>query len=165
MKQTIIILIIFIGVLFALFSTTSFKQSKVVVQNNISKQAIEIKPDQHSDRYCNMPIKEIDYSGQAILTNGDTLFFDDIGCMVLWLEEQKNNEQIILWIWAKDTNEYINAREAWYHLGENTPMHYGFGAYKKHQANRIDFKECKLKILRGETMKNPKIKGEILGNN
>ncbi len=166
MKQTIIILGIFIAVLFALFSTTDFKQSKVVVQNNINKTPIPIKANEHSDRYCNMSITDIDYSAQAILTNGDTLFFDDIGCMVMWLEEQKKDkDQITLWIWAKDTKQYIDAKKAWYFLGEDTPMHYGFGAYTKKQNGFIDFKDCQFKILRGETMKNPKIKGEILGNN
>ena len=160
-KNIIIILGLFGLLVFGLFSTTNFKKSIVVAQNNISKKPILIKPNQYTDRYCNMNIKDLRYSAQAILHNNDTFFFDDPGCMISWLKEQSNSEDIILWVWARDIDKYINAKDAWYTMTENTPMKYGFGAYSMQKDNMIDFNTLQLKIYRGETMQNHRIQKGI----
>lgn len=164
-KKLLIIFIFFILLVVILFSTSSFEQSKVVVQNNHNKQPIEMIPNQYTDRFCNMKIEDISYSAQVVLQNNDTLFFDDIGCLILWLNEQTNQDKIILWVWAKDTNQYIDARKAWYSLTERTPMHYGFGAYFKKQNHYINFDTMRDKMLKGITMANPKVRKKLLGNN
>jgi len=163
-KKTLIIFTFFIILVTILFSTTNFERSTVVHQNNYTKQPIIITPNKYKDRFCNMTIKEITYSAQSILPNKDTLFFDDIGCLVLWLEEQKSKNDIVLWVWAKDINKYINARKAWYSLTEKTPMNYGFGAYKVKKDQYIDFDTMSAKMLKGETMANPKVRKQLLGN-
>ena len=84
--------------------------------------------------------------------------------MVLWLEEQKSKNDIVLWVWAKDINKYINARKAWYSLTEKTPMNYGFGAYKIKKDQYVDFDTMSAKMLKGETMANPKVRKQLLGN-
>ena len=165
LKKILIIFSIFTILIIILFSTSSFKQLTVVTQNNHTKQPIQIKSSQYKDRFCNMTIKDITYSAQVVLPNNDTLFFDDIGCLVLWLKDQPNKEKIVLWVWAKDVNRYIDAKKAWYSLIESTPMHYGFGAYKIKQTNYINFDTMNNKMLQGNTMANPKIRKELLGNN
>ncbi len=165
LKKSLIIFSIFTILIFILFSTTSFEQSTVVVQNNHKKEPISITPHKYKDRFCNMTIEDITYSAQVILANNDTLFFDDIGCLVLWLKDQPNQEKIVLWVWAKDTNKYINAKKAWYSLTEQTPMHYGFGAYTNKQTHYINFDTMSDKMIQGITMANPKIRKELLGNN
>ncbi|MCK5110498.1 MAG: hypothetical protein KAQ94_03180 [Arcobacteraceae bacterium] len=168
-KKISIIFVFFILLVIILFSTSSFEQSTVVVQNNHTKQPISITPDKYKDRFCNMTIKDVTYSAQVVLENEDTLFFDDIGCLVLWLQEQSKTslekDKIVLWVWAKDENKYIDARQAWYSLTERTPMHYGFGAYKTKQNNYINFATMTNKMLQSHTMANPKIRKELLGNN
>ena len=161
-KKIIIIISFFIILLLLLFSTTDFKQSIVVSQDNNSKNAIIMKSNQYTDRYCNMSIDDISYSAQAILPNDDTFFFDDAGCMILWFNDQKSQENIVLWIWARDTNKYINAKKAWYSTTENTPMEYGFGAYEKNKPQLISFKKMQLKVLRGETLQNLIIRKKLL---
>jgi hypothetical protein len=42
-------------------------------------------------------------------------------------------------------------------------MNYGFGAYEQKQDGFISFEEMSLKVLRGETLRNPAYKKEILG--
>ena len=165
LKKLLIIFSIFIVLVLILFSTTSFEQSIVVVQNNHKKEPILITPHKYKDRFCNMTIEDTTYSAQVVLENEDTLFFDDIGCLVLWLNEQSNKEKIVLWVWAKDTNKYIDAKKAWYSLTDSTPMHYGFGAYKTKQNHYINFDIMSDKMLQGITMANPKIRKELLGNN
>jgi len=164
-KKIFIILMFFLFLVLILFSTSSFEQSTVVVPHNSTKQPINIKPNKYKDRFCNMTIEDITYSAQVVLPSNDTLFFDDIGCLVLWLEEQKNKNKIILWVWAKDINKYIDARKAWYSLTESTPMHYGFGAYTNKEKNYINFDTMSNKMLQGITMANPKIRKKLLGNN
>jgi hypothetical protein len=153
-KIALVIGSIFSILIFLLFSTSDFKQLIVVKQNNISKQAINIEANKYKDRYCNMTIKEVNYSAQAILENNDTLFFDDIGCLILWLDTQKNKDNLTLWIWAQDTKQYINARDAWYSQNERTPMHYGFGAYKNKKQNYIDFNTVYKNILKEQNYGN-----------
>lgn len=161
-KKTLIIFTIFIILVIVLFSTSSFKQNVVVEKNNYTKQPIKIVENVYKDRFCNMTIKDIKYSAQVILPNHDTLFFDDIGCLVLWLQEQKQKNEMILWVYAED--KYIDARKAWYSLNEFTPMRYGFGAYSIKKDGFIDFKTMSQKMLNNETMANPKTRKHILGN-
>jgi hypothetical protein len=139
LRVVLVILAIFSALILILFSTTDFKQLTVVEKNNISKQAIKIESNLYKDRYCNMTIKDVKYSAQAILENNDTLFFDDIGCLILWLDTQKKKNNITLWVWAEDINKYIDARNAFYNYGEKTPMHYNYGAYKMRSKNSISF--------------------------
>ena len=164
-KKLLTIFLFFIFLVIILFSTSSFEQSIVVHQHNDSKQAINIKNHLYKDRFCNMTIKNITYSAQAVLPNKDTLFFDDIGCLVLWLESQSIKDDIILWVYAKDKYKYIDARKAWYSLNEYTPMRYGFGAYKIRKDKFVNFKNMSEKMLSGKTMANPKVRKELRGNN
>jgi len=65
--------------------------------------------------------------------NAKPYMFDDIGCMVLWFDEQRIPwaDKAIIWITDVDTGEWINAREAYYDTENITPMAYGFSAHKK----------------------------------
>ena len=42
-------------------------------------------------------------------------------------------------------------------------MEYGFGAYKKANKNFIDFETMRLRVLRGETLRDPYIRKRLLG--
>ena len=146
-KVILVIASIFLTLTAILFSTTNFQQQIVVEKNNTLKQAIDLKPQKYKDRYCNMTINDIDYSAQAILANNDTLFFDDIGCLINWLHKQTNQRNIKLFIYAKDTKHYIDIKKAFYIQGEKTPMHYGFGAYENPQINSIQYEKIEELIL------------------
>ncbi len=163
-KKILIIFIVFILLVIILFSTSSFEQKIVVEPNNYTKKPILLAKNKYKDRFCNMTIKNIRYSAQVVLNNDDTLFFDDVGCLVLWLENQEEKNKIVLWVYSKDTSSYINARKAWYTINEFTPMKYGFGAYTIKQKGFIGFKTMSKKMLNQETMANPKIRKHILGN-
>jgi hypothetical protein len=45
-------------------------------------------------------------------------------------------------------------------------MHYGFGAYENANAKEgmIDFEQMRLRMLRGETISDPKIKQQLKGH-
>ena len=83
--------------------------------------------------------------------------------MIKWLEPRPFKKEAIIWVHALDTNRWIDARKAYYTRDENTPMHYGFGAYEKEKNSTSIFDEMVLRMLRGENMANPKIRKQILG--
>jgi hypothetical protein len=102
------------------------------------------------------------HSAQAVLPDGKTYFFDDPGCLALWLKG-KDYSKMKLWVYTDDTHRYIDAKKAWYKLGDKTPMNYGFGAYEKKVDGAVDFKEFLKMMYRGENLTNPAIRKKVLG--
>ena len=109
---------------------------------------------------CRMPISQDSKNNTAHIKN--KVYFDDVGCMILWTKKHKIDPKEAF-VFAKDTKKYIKAKDAHYSINERTPMGYGFSAYENPKEGSIDFEEMKLRMLRGETMKNPKIRKQILG--
>ena len=80
--------------------------------------------------------------------NGKTYMFDDIGCMILWFDNEhiKWKDKAIIWITDATTGEWIDARKAFYDTENVTPMAYGFCAHKSKDTIKkgqeiIDFNE------------------------
>ena len=65
-------------------------------------------------------------------TSNKVYKFDDIGCMLIWLEESKQELMLDAKIWVTDahTGEWCDARNAYYTTGNVTPMGFGYSAYK-----------------------------------
>jgi hypothetical protein len=112
-----------------------------------------------------MIIDSLDYASQVVSQDGKTWFFHDIGGMIHWLEDKTFKQNATIWVMSRDTKKWIDGKTAWYSTDENTPMLYGFGAYKNKKDNLINFKTMQLLMLRGETMANPHIKKQILDKN
>ncbi|MDD2653134.1 MAG: hypothetical protein PHX44_08815 [Sulfurimonas sp.] len=62
--------------------------------------------------------------------------FDDIGCMVLWFEEEKIDfkDSVKIWITDAITGEWIDARSAFYSSENVTPMAFGYSAHASKQS-------------------------------
>jgi YHS domain-containing protein len=133
-----------------------------VVQGNYDRKPLAFVLTQTNDVVCKMLIRSYDNSAQAVDTEGETYFFNDPGCMVLWLREQPNRAQIRLWIHTLDTHRWIDARRAWYGIKEKTVMGYGFGAREKQKRGSIGFEEMCRRMLRGETLLDPKVRKSLL---
>ena len=113
---------------------------------------------------CHMPQPKSNIHTSFIKGNSATEYFDDIGCMVLWMKENNIDLQsVTIKVFSNDTKKYIDAKVAFYRFDEKTPMRYGFSAYEKNQKRTIPFDEVMIKMLRGEHMANPKIRKQILG--
>jgi len=81
---------------------------------------------------CKMAISERKFAVQLIdPKTGKDYKFDDLGCAVLWLKEEKISweNQAIIWVTDAQTGEWIDARKARYINNVITPMAYGFAAY------------------------------------
>ena len=123
--------------------------------NNISTES-KICPE------CNMPLSK-DKQHTSYIDGSN--YFDDIGCLVLWSESNRIElKSRKVYIFSIDTKKYIDAKIAHYTIDEKTPMNYGFSAYEKDKLGTIDFKEMRLRMLRGEHLANPKIRKKILGH-
>jgi len=112
---------------------------------------------------CHMYLVGKKHTAQ-IIKDAKTYFFDDVGCAVLWMKAQNvEPSRVRMWVFSNDTNRYVDALRAFYSVTDETPMHYGFGAYEQQGENRIMFDEMRLRMLRGETMIDPKIRKKLLG--
>ncbi len=122
------------------------------------KQELRICPQ------CNMELPKSNLHTSTIDDNGKTVYFDDIGCMILWAKENNLNFKTMKTkVFVNDSKKYINSFDLFYKIGEKTPMSYGFAAYEKELDGTISFDEVIMKMLRGEHMANPKIRKQILG--
>ena len=160
-----LILILFPLLSLALFAFFYQQKTRDVTQiSNHTHTPIEFKDNTLQCPHCFMYLVGKKHTAQAIDAAGKTYFFDDPGCLILWIKEQKiASETLTLWIYSMDTHRWIDMRKAHFDTKEITPMGHGFAAYENAQEGFIDFEEMHLHMLRGESMANPKIKKQLLG--
>ena len=67
--------------------------------------------------------------------------FDDIGCAVVWLDQQSWKDDPETEIWVRDfkDSEWIDARTAWYTEGDLSPMGYNLSARTSQAPDALDF--------------------------
>ena len=136
--------------------------AKYVHKGNIEHKVIFVKPKEYQCSECNMDIEEMKYAVQLVTKEGNTYFFDEIGCLVLWL---KNNKVNIEKIFTKtvDTDRWIDARIAYYSRIASTPMGYGLTALEEKKEKLITYEDMKLFMLQGKHLHDPFIKKKLLG--
>jgi len=78
--------------------------------------------------------------------------FDDIGCALVWLEQQpwKQDPRTEIWVTDHRNGNWIDARKAVYVKDENSPMGYGLGAQSDPAPGSLDFVRAKWHILATE---------------
>lgn len=150
------------ALIFILFVSMSNTQQMVVIQSgNTQAKPLEIKLGHFQDSDCGMVIDTLTYASQVINKEGKTWFFHDHGGMAKWLEAKTFKNEAVIWVWAKDTNQWVDGKKAWYSRNDKTPMNYGFGAYEHLQDGFIDFNEMSLRMKRGENLTNPFVAKEL----
>ncbi len=84
--------------------------------------------------HCRMLVSDARYAAQVV-AGGDRKYFDDVGCMVRWLEDRKaagksgadrNGDRA--WVRDATANRWLEAERARYVRGAKTPMDFGFEA-------------------------------------
>ncbi len=153
-----------IAVIAIVFVSMAKKDAPVtIVKGNTAFKPLPIKLNHTNDTQCAMLIKSERNACEVIAPDGRTWFFDDPGCMILWLKERDWANKAVLWVHTLDTKRWIDARKAWYGIKDATEMRYGFGAREHKCDDCIDFEEMRLRMLRGENLTNPKIRKKLLG--
>ena len=114
---------------------------------------------------CKMAISERKFAVQIIdPKTGKDYKFDDLGCAVLWLKEEKIPwaDQAIIWITDAKTGVWMDARKAKYVNDAITPMAYGFAAYSDvtlPKGNKVfDYPYVAKKIVEIEKENSTKVK-------
>lgn len=95
----------------------------------------DIVPETDVCKICNMSIVHEDYAGQIVLDNGDYEIFDDIGCLMEYIDA--NGDEEIGAAFIKDfNNEWINVFTGSYVYSKDiwTPMNYGVIAFDSEKA-------------------------------
>ncbi len=105
---------------------------------------------------CAMAVSDHNYAAQIrggpVGQKGKLYKFDDIGCAVIWLDQQpwKDNPSIEIWVTDYRNGDWIDARKAWYVKGKITPMGYGLGATPEKETGALDFAAAKKHIYNVE---------------
>lgn len=164
-KKLLPLLVIFVilGITAVIFVSMAKNDQPIsIIKGNTEMKALPLKMNFTNDPYCKMLITEKQNSAQVVSPDGNTWFFDDPACMVLWLKDKAFQETAKLWIYSIDTKQWIDARKAWYGRTDKTAMHYGFGAREVQTKDSIDFTTMRLYVFRGEHLGNPKIRKMLL---
>ncbi len=167
MLKKLIPFFVVLGLVFAIvaifLSVASQQQMIVIKEGNLKQLPIKMQVNKYQDSDCGMVIDDLNYASQVISSSGNTWFFHDHGAFVHWLEDKNFKDDAVIWVMSRDSKKFIDGREAFYSLTEQTPMGYGFGAYEEKAPNYIDFDTMRLRMLRGETLNNPHIRKQLLG--
>jgi len=114
---------------------------------------VKVHWDRDMCERCKMAISERKFAFEIINPkNNKSYKFDDIGCGVLWLDEEKIpwKDEAIFWITDAKDGKWIDAKKAFYTDDSITPMAYGLAAYtsqtKPQNKKLISFNEA-IKIV------------------
>jgi copper chaperone NosL len=105
----------------------------------------EVKWDRDNCQRCRMVLSDPHYAAEIRYfpegKHSKVAKFDDIGCAVLWLEEQPWSKQIKSEIWVADylNKNWIDARTAFYVRTKSSPMEYALGAQSKASTDSVSF--------------------------
>jgi len=162
MKKAILVLFPIIA-LIGIFYYMKIANTSATEIENTKKVPLIIKDNTVQCPQCNMFLVGKEHTAQVITSDNKTHFFDDPGCVVLWLNESKIDvKSTTVWFFTQDTKKWKKLKDVTFSISDSTPMHYGFGAYENKKNGFIGFDEMSLKMLRGENMTNPKIRKKIL---
>lgn len=159
-----VVLVIVIAIVTLFVFLGASKKTIVVKEGNIEQLPIEMQVGLYQDSDCKMVIDNLTDASQVTIKSGKSWFFHDHGGMTKWLEDKEFRDSAKIWVMSRDTKRWIDAKEAFYSLKDETPMGYGFGAYEKNSDGYVNFDTMRIRMLRGETLRNPLIRKQLLGN-
>jgi len=120
----------------------------------------DVRWDRESCTRCAMAVSDRHYSAQvrggAAGQKTRLYKFDDIGCAVVWLDQQdwKDDARTEIWVTDQLSGEWIDARLASYVTGKVTPMDYGLGAQREASPRAMDFAQARKHIYTEDVRKH-----------
>ena len=120
----------------------------------------EVLWDRDSCTRCAMAVSDRHYAAQVrggVAGQRTRLYrFDDIGCAVVWLDQQdwKDDPRTEIWVTDQLSGEWIDARLASYVTGKITPMDYGLGALGEATPGSMDFTRARNYIYTEDARKH-----------
>jgi len=113
----------------------------------------EIRWDREVCTRCSMAVGDRSFAAQvrgAPANERTRLYkFDDIGCAVVWLEQQawKHDPRTEVWVMDYENSEWLDARKAGYVKGKLSPMNYGLAAQAEATEGALDFDQAVAHIM------------------
>ena len=112
---------------------------------------------------CLMGIADSLWAVQAINSQEDVLWFDDIGCLVEYMKTpnwQKftGHAKVKIWVGNTEGGGWTDAQKAYYNFGKHTPMGYGYSAVTHPDDSTYTFKQVVKRIENGKTMREQFLK-------
>lgn len=159
----LIVLLLIVAIVTVFTLEKSSNANTIKKSGNTESKPLEFVIGKTQDPKCMMMIRSKVHSAQLTTKSGNTWFFDDIGCLVLWIADKDFKESAKIYTFSKE-GKWIDARKAYYVLGAKTPMMFGFTSYESAQKDSVDFKQMSLDIIEGRNMQDPKIHKKYLGN-
>ena len=108
--------------------------------------------DRDACHVCRMLISDRRFAAEVRAGPSREVYkFDDLGELVIWLEDQKWKDDPKTEIWVMDFetgNKWLDARKAFYLTGRHSPMDYGFGAVEKKLPGTISFEEMRKRAIK-----------------
>ena len=110
---------------------------------------VEVKWDRDGCERCRMVLSERHYAAQVRDPQKRVHLFDDLGCALIWLEDQpfKADPKTEIWVTDAADGHWIDAREAAYAREHKTPMDYGLGASENGGPDSLDFDQAREHIF------------------
>ncbi|GLY11186.1 nitrous oxide reductase accessory protein NosL [Pseudobacillus badius] len=90
-------------------------------------EPVEINPDIDACDICNMSIAATQYATEVVLTDGTVETFDDIGCMIEYLNQEEEKNIGEAYVRDVQTGDWVKLNEALFLYNKSywTPMSYG----------------------------------------
>jgi len=118
---------------------------------------VEVRWDRDTCARCNMVLSDRRHAAQVRYAPGDgapgqVKKFDDLGCALLWLDQQPWRERPGVEIWVADHRDgrWLDARSAHYITGRLTPMQYGLGAQAEPAPGALDLAQARAHVYEVE---------------
>jgi hypothetical protein len=102
---------------------------------------------------CQMLISDRRFAAQLRTSHDHRLhYFDDIGCAVMWIEEQgiETSQLEELWVASPQGEGWADGFSARYRGNLRTAMDYGFAAAETSEEETISFDEVRRRIVESE---------------
>lgn len=122
---------------------------------------VEPKWDRDACERCRMVLSDRHFAAQVRYwpegkERSKILWFDDIGCAVLWLQDKPWRDAPSTEIWVADhrNGKWIDARTATYLIQGITPMAYGLSAQTEPAEGGLNFAQAKEHVLTVEQKLN-----------
>ncbi|MCT8139276.1 nitrous oxide reductase accessory protein NosL [Anaerobacillus sp. CMMVII] len=107
--------------------------------------------------HCNMLVPDDLNATQLILADGRSLMFDDIGCMVEWVNDHGMDDVNVRYVRDYHSEDWIVMEEATfvYHKEFRTPMAYGVYSF----SSKVDAEAFVVEQGMGEIISYPELEG------
>ena len=122
--------------------------------------AVDVKWDRDTCVRCRMVLSDRHHAAQVRVKTPEgrsrAYPFDDLGCALIWLQDQPGGDDPATEIWVSDwrTGNWIDASTAYYVPSQITPMEYGLGAQPDPAPGTLTFAQARAHIAEVERKYN-----------